>query len=66
MSGYTHCAHASCFAIIVGNDGDLCDDCLAEDAEGDASECAGCDNDRDVPAPSKRADDETAHYRSEG
>lgn len=48
MTGYTHCAHASCFAIIIGDDGDLCDDCRAEDEGGDATECNGCDNDSDI------------------
>jgi predicted amidophosphoribosyltransferase len=47
-SGYIHCAHLYCFAILIGKPGDLCSDC--REASGDASdhECEGCDNDRDV------------------
>lgn len=44
-TGYVHCAHLYCFAILIGKPGDLCEDCRAEDEDGDARECAGCDND---------------------
>lgn len=27
MSGYIHCAGATCFEVIIGTVGDLCDDC---------------------------------------
>ena len=43
-TGYVHCAHKHCFAIVVGRPGDLCEDCKGDP---DAREgcCAGCDND---------------------
>jgi len=44
-TGYVHCAHTHCFAIIIGRQGDLCDDCK-DDA--DKTHCEGCDNDSDV------------------
>ena len=44
-SGYVHCAHAHCFAIIIGHEGDLCEDCKAEDPGKDATSCEGCDHD---------------------
>lgn len=46
MSGYVYCAHLYCFAIIVGQLGDLCDDCAAQtDLTVGQLECEGCDND---------------------
>lgn len=43
--GYTHCAHVHCFAIIIGKDGDLCDDCKECNSDPNASYCEGCDLD---------------------
>lgn len=44
-TGYIHCAHKLCFAIIIGKPGDLCNDCKAEDEGHDGDECESCDND---------------------
>lgn len=45
-AGYVHCAHAYCFAVIIGHEGDLCEDCEAADlGSADGSFCNGCDND---------------------
>lgn len=43
--GYVTCAHRSCFATIIGREGDLCPECHAEDPAHDARECLSCDND---------------------
>jgi len=45
MSGYVFCAHAHCFAEIVGSAGDLCDPCKASEADGFESHCDACDHD---------------------
>lgn len=57
--GYVECSHVCCFAIIIGVEGDLCEDCKVADPEHDHNDCEACDNDS-VPC------DETAHFRSEG
>jgi hypothetical protein len=44
-SGYVHCAHECCFAIIIGKAGSVCEDCCEHDEASDAYCCAGCDND---------------------
>lgn len=44
-TGYVHCSHRSCFAIIIGRPGDVCDDCRACDENPHAIDCDGCDND---------------------
>lgn len=46
--GYVHCAHDPCFAILVGTEGDLCDDCREADPEHDHDECENCDNDSEA------------------
>jgi hypothetical protein len=45
-TGYVHCAHTSCFAVIIGKPGDLCEDCEECNPDRDAHDCEGCDNDR--------------------
>lgn len=46
-TGYVHCGHKHCFAIIIGVPGDLCQDC-ADDPDASEVCCAGCDNDNVV------------------
>lgn len=46
--GYVECGHINCFQIIIGKQGDLCDDCKLEDPDHDTDSCGLCDNDSDV------------------
>ncbi len=43
VSGYVYCAHTGCSAIMIGVEGDLCEDCTGEPGDGS---CDGCDCDR--------------------
>jgi hypothetical protein len=50
-NGYVYCAHLHCFAITIGKEGDLCDDCRETGSEPTDSSCEGCDNDNQPDQP---------------